>query len=147
MKSIHSSLLALLVVALATVTGCASTDSAMTADKAASHADKATPEMAHLGWSAVEQAVAAGAILVDARGADAFAAGHIAGAINIPYKSTDAATWAKLPADKSTKVITYCGGPACSASLKAAVKCQEMGYTDVAEYKGGFPEWKKLTSK
>ena len=127
--------------ALSLTTGCASTASKTDGD-AAKTAPAAT--IAHIDWAAVEAAMANGAVLVDARGATSFQAGHIAGAVNIPWRSTDAATWGKLPTDKSTKVITYCGGPACSASYKAAKKCIEMGYTDVAEYKGGYPEWKKL---
>lgn len=139
MRTLFLSLAALGALALST--GCASTTSSTgeVAEKAASEV-----KIAHVDWAAVEAAMAQGAVLVDARGATSFGAGHIAGAVNIPARSTDAATWGKLPADKSTKVITYCGGPACSASYKAAKKCIEMGYTDVAEYKGGYPEWKKL---
>lgn len=135
-------------VALSALTlgaACGSTNTA--ADKAdqnatSTKADEAT-DIAHLTWAEVEAAMANGAILVDARGADSYTAGHIAGAVNIPAGSDDPTAWGKLPSDKNVKVITYCGGPSCSASLKAAKKCKEMGYSDVAEYKGGYPEWKK----
>jgi len=143
MKKLVVSLAALAAIAL--VAGCSSTATS-TAAKADSAASKKADSdgIAHVDWAAVESAMANGAILVDARGAESFASGHIAGAVNIPSRSTDAGTWGKLPADKNTKIITYCGGPACSASYKAAKKCKEMGYTDVAEYKGGYPEWKKM---
>ncbi len=129
----------------AILVGCSSSTTHTSPDSAATKSDSADT-IRHLDWPAVEAAVAQGAILVDARRAESFQAGHIAGAINIPVKSTDAAVWGKLPADKNTPVITYCGGPACSLSMRAAKKCQELGFTDVAEYKGGYPQWKTLTA-
>ena len=120
-------------VALVFASGCASTpETTATADS----------KIAHHSWAEVEAAMASGAVLVDARGPDSFAKGHIAGAVNIPYKAEAGdKAWANLPADKNTPVITYCGGPKCSASLKCAEKVVAMGYTKVGEYKGGYPEW------
>jgi hypothetical protein len=47
------------------------------------------------------------AIIVDVRSADAYAAGHVEGAINIPlgYFETDIAT---IPLEKDQWIITYC---------------------------------------
>lgn len=121
-------------------TGCSSApakgDSALEGESA--HGESALPTYA---WVDVDAAMKTGAVLVDARGADQFAQGHIEGAINVP--AGDEAAFASLPADKGTKLIFYCGGPACNASTKAAHKAASLGYSNVGEYKGGYPEWSK----
>lgn len=98
--------------------------------------EDAYPAMA---WTDVEAAVKAGATLIDARSAEQYAAGHITGAINVP--TGDDAALARLPAAKTTQLIFYCGGPACSARTNCAAKVQALGYTKLAQYKGGYPEW------
>lgn len=105
---------------------------------------EATDRPAHEGvtmmsWDEVASAMASGAVLVDARGSEGYAKGHIEGAVNVPYK--DEGAYASLPEDKSTALIFYCGGPACSASTKGATTALSQGYTNVAEYRGGYPEW------
>lgn len=42
--------------------------------------------------------------------------------------------------DKSVDVVTYCSGPGCSASQKAAELLTEKGYR-VNVYPGGIKEW------
>ncbi len=102
--------------------------------------DRAAPEgIELLDWPAVEAAMTAGAVLVDSRSAKGFEKGHVAGAVNVPYK--DEAAHSALPEDKATALIFYCSGPVCSASTKGAEKAQGMGYTNVKEYRGGYPDW------
>lgn len=66
--------------------------------------------------------------------------GHIEGSLNIPFEELDQ----KLPeleAQKdSTLFVMYCANPACTASLEAAKKMQELGFNVVA-YEGGSAEW------
>ena len=100
------------------------------------------PAFDHMSWQEVEASMAKGAVLVDARGAESYAKGHIEGAINVP--SGDDAALSKLPEDTSTQLIFYCGGPSCSASTRCAEKARTKGYTRIAEYKGGYPEWLQL---
>lgn len=111
----------------------------------ASAAPPATPgagEEAYpaMSWAEIETAVKAGATLVDARSPEQYAAGHIPGAINVP--TGDDAALTRLPADKTAQLIFYCGGPACSARTNCAVKVQALGYAKLAQYKGGYPEWR-----
>jgi rhodanese-related sulfurtransferase len=102
--------------------------------------DRAVPEgIEVLDWAGTEAAMSAGAVLVDSRGSKGFESGHIAGAINVPYK--DEAAHSALPEDKATAVIFYCSGPVCSASTKGAEKAQALGYSNVKEYRGGYPDW------
>lgn len=93
-----------------------------------------------LSWAEVEAAVASGAVLVDTRAPEGYAEGHITGAVNGPAQD-EAAFQAVLPESKDTLLIFYCGGPQCSASTKGAQLATALGYTNVAEYKGGYPEW------
>ena len=142
--------------------GCATADSAEKADPAPAaeaapaetavperaptgEAEKpAAPEFAHMTWDQVSAAMAKGATLCDARSKGGFDAGHIKGAVHTPYREENG--MAALPADKASQLIFYCGGPACSASLKAAKVAAGLGYTNIGEYKGGYPEWKKLNA-
>ena len=104
--------------------------------------EEAYPAMA---WPEIEAAVKAGATLVDARSAEQYAAGHIPGAINVP--TGDDAALTRLPADKTAQLVFYCGGPACSARTTCATKVQALGYTKLAQYKGGYPEWRAAQPK
>ncbi len=106
--------------------------------------DGSVTREAHAGievidWTATEAAMQAGGILIDSRSPKGFAKGHIAGAINVPYR--DEAAHSALPEDKATTLVFYCSGPACSASTKGAAKAVELGYSSVKEYRGGFPDW------
>lgn len=63
-----------------------------------------------LGWPAfVRAARAKGAILLDARSADAFAEGHLKGAVNLPFTDfTDAALRAAIGDDPDRPIYIYC---------------------------------------
>lgn len=69
--------------------------------------------------------------------------GIIPTAINISDsefgKNTD-----KLPADKATELIFYCGGLECPLSPSSAAKARKLGYTNVKTYALGHPDWVKL---
>jgi rhodanese-related sulfurtransferase len=81
------------------------------------------------------------AIIVDATSEKDYAIEHIPGAVSIPVgKEKELAP--KLLKDKGQKIITYCGGTACPASTKVAEGLEQMGYTNVNEYKPGKADWK-----
>jgi rhodanese-related sulfurtransferase len=50
----------------------------------------------------------------------------------------------KLPADKSTELIFYCGGLECPLSPNSAAKARKLGYVNVKTYALGHPDWVKL---
>jgi rhodanese-related sulfurtransferase len=83
-----------------------------------------------------------GILVIDARPSRKFDAGHIPGSINIPdtsfAKMTD-----KLPADKGTHLVFYCGGLKCPLSHKSAFKAEKLGYTNISVYAQGEPVWTK----
>lgn len=82
-------------------------------------------------------------LLIDARPGRVAGKGMIPGAINISDGEFDRNV-DKLPADKATPLIFYCGGLDCVLSDKSADKARKLGYTDVKTYPEGYPQWEKL---
>ena|SRR2546421_2395351 len=80
-----------------------------------------------------------GAVLVDVREADEFAAGHAKNAIHLSKGVIELRIEDAVP-DTSTPIICYCGGG--SRSALAADNLKKMGYTNVASMAGGFRDWK-----
>lgn len=81
-------------------------------------------------------------MIIDSRpAARQFDPGHIPGAINIPdtqfEKMID-----RLPADKATRLIFYCGGLDCMLSHNSAFKAEKLGYASIMVYAEGMPDWK-----
>jgi rhodanese-related sulfurtransferase len=82
-----------------------------------------------------------GVLLIDSRpAARRFDIGHIPGAINIPDSQFDKLA-DRLPADKSTLLLFYCGGFDCMLSHNSAFKAEKLGYTNIKVYAAGMPAW------
>lgn len=79
-------------------------------------------------------------IVVDARSPQAFAAGHIPGAISLPHRTMSEVTTAAL--DRTALVVTYCDGIGCNASTKGALNMAKLGFR-VRELIGGLDWWKR----
>jgi len=110
---------------------------------------RALPEIPAIGrpvnieFDAVELYVAAdAALIIDAREPEEYRAGHIPGAISLPYEQviTDPAALESLETG-NRPIIAYCGGGECEVSLSLAHELVALGYERVAVYVGGFPEW------
>lgn len=82
-------------------------------------------------------------MLIDARPKRVFDKGAIPGAVHISDSEFDKHV-DKLPADKATPLIYYCGGLECVLSVKSAEKARKLDYTDVKTFVEGYPEWVKL---
>jgi rhodanese-related sulfurtransferase len=83
-----------------------------------------------------------GIVIIDSRpAARQYDLGHIPGAINIPDSQFDKMV-DKLPADKATLLLFYCGGLECMLSHNSAFKAEKLGYTNIKVYPAGSPEWK-----
>lgn len=62
-----------------------------------------------LGWADfARKAKEKGVILLDARSADAFAAGHIEGAVNLPFTDFTPESLAEVIGDKNRPILIYC---------------------------------------
>lgn len=83
-------------------------------------------------------------VIVDSRAAEQYRGGHIPRAISLPIDEKMAG---RLPKDKGTLVVFYCGGEKCPLSTTAAEKAVEMGYKKVAVYKGGWSGWARTASR
>ena len=79
--------------------------------------------------------------LIDVNGSDSYKAGHIPGAIDFESAKKDLAS--KLPKDKDTLVVAYCGNEQCGAYQAGAKAAKELGYTNVKHYSKGIAGWKK----
>jgi rhodanese-related sulfurtransferase len=90
----------------------------------------------------LKKAIAEGKVaVIDVNGSSSFQNGRVPTAIDFASEKDNLA--AKLPEDKSTLVVAYCGGPACSAYKKAAQQAEELGYTNVKHLSAGISGWKK----
>lgn len=77
-------------------------------------------------------------VLVDTRAKGHYTKSHLPGAINVPETGITEDWLATLPADKL--IVTYCWGPGCNGSTKAAMKIAALG-RPVKEMIGGIEYW------
>ena len=77
-------------------------------------------------------------VLLDVRSPEAFAKGHVDGAVNLPHAQITQARM-RLFAPDSTFVV-YCAGPHCNGANKAAVRLARLG-CPVKEMIGGVTGW------
>ncbi len=90
----------------------------------------------------LKAAIQAGKVtLLDANGTKSWQKGHIPGAID--FKASEDKLASLLPADKSTLVVAYCGGPKCMAYKAAAAAAEKLGYTNVKHLRAGISGWEK----
>jgi len=80
-----------------------------------------------------------GVVVVDTRRPEAYAKGHVPGAINLPYRSITPETTAKL--DRTATYVCYCAGVGCNASTKGALRLASLGFK-VKEMLDGMAGWK-----
>ncbi len=79
-----------------------------------------------------------GFVLLDVRGPEAFARGHVPGALNLPHARIDAAALSAWPA--ATLFVVYCAGPHCNGADRAALRLAELG-RPVKLMLGGIAGW------
>lgn len=76
--------------------------------------------------------------VLDVRPVDEFKAGHLPGAINIPFNELSTRL-AEL--DPSQPIVAYCRGAYCVLSFEAVAALRQRGF-QVRRLEEGFPEWK-----
>ena len=97
-------------------------------------------EFADISLQDVKAAAAAkSAVIIDANSPDSYKAGHVPGALSWSEIKSDLAS--KLPADKNTLIIAYCGNPRCGAYAAAAAAAKKLGYTNVKHMSAGIAGW------
>jgi rhodanese-related sulfurtransferase len=78
---------------------------------------------------------------LDARDAADYNAGHIQGAINIPYHELEKYRDKLNALPRDQVYITYCSS-ACDVSIDMAYAMAKMGFKKVYIFHGGWDEWK-----
>ena len=77
-------------------------------------------------------------VLLDVRGPQLFARGHVPGAINLPHGKIVASALERWPAD--TLFVTYCAGPHCNSAARGALRLARLG-RPVKLMAGGVTGW------
>ena len=79
---------------------------------------------------------------IDSRNADAFKAGHIAGAVNIPFEEKNYVLLLdefSIPKEKT--LVVYCDGSDCQSSVGLSQVLHDQGFTDIRIFFAGWKEW------
>jgi rhodanese-related sulfurtransferase len=80
-----------------------------------------------------------GFVVLDVRGPEAFAAGHVPGAVSLPHGRIVERNLAAYAPD--TLFIVYCDGPQCNGADRAAIRLARLG-RPVKKMIGGIVGWK-----
>lgn len=89
----------------------------------------------------VHEALAGGApdfVLLDVRGTEKYASGHVPGAHDLAHGKIVAGKLAQYPAE--TLFVVYCAGPHCNGAARAAVRLARLG-RPVKLMTGGVTGW------
>jgi rhodanese-related sulfurtransferase len=78
-------------------------------------------------------------VIIDVNGSKSYAKGHVPGALD--WETIEANLAAKLPKDKDTLIVAYCGGPKCQAYQQAAKAATKLGYKNVKHMSAGISGW------
>ena len=78
-------------------------------------------------------------VLLDVRGPDAFAAGHVPGARNLPHGRLNERNLASFGED--AVFVVYCNGPHCNGADRAALRLARLD-RPVKKMAGGVEGWR-----
>ena len=78
-------------------------------------------------------------VVIDVNGSESYKSGHVPSALD--YSKISGGISSSLPADKSTLIVAYCGGPSCNAYTRAANEAAKLGYTNVKHLSAGISGW------
>ncbi len=83
-------------------------------------------------------------IFLDVRRARLFAAGHVAGALNLPAEEFTKRFPEFAPMlPRETGIVIYCDSKRCELSRQVADRLGQLGYRSVKIFYHGWEEWKK----
>jgi rhodanese-related sulfurtransferase len=149
MRKIHSSLVALGLLAAMTLAGAQSPAGIQYATLM-----EAGQQAREVSTDELRKILAdKSATVFDARPFKEYAIGHIPGALNVAakpgvakslYVSDVAEIGRVLEGNKAAPVVLYCNGPFCGKSKRLAAELFDAGYTDVRRYQLGIPVWRAL---
>lgn len=79
-----------------------------------------------------------GLVVIDSRSRESWEQGHLPGAVHLPTAEIAARAPGLVRPDAT--VVTYCWGPGCNGSTRAALAFARLGYR-VKEMIGGYEYW------
>src|SRR5437660_9655164 len=97
-------------------------------------------QIAEVDPSEVKELIGEGVAIVDVRGSEEFATGHLPGAKSVPRGHLESRIEGVVP-DRSSQVILYCASGQRSA-YAARTLSEDMGYEHVRSMTGGITLWK-----
>jgi rhodanese-related sulfurtransferase len=77
-------------------------------------------------------------VLLDVRGTEKYAAGHVPGAVDLAHRKIIGSKMAAYP--EGTLFVVYCAGPHCNGAARAAVRLARLGLP-VKLMTGGVTGW------
>jgi rhodanese-related sulfurtransferase len=77
-------------------------------------------------------------VLLDVRGTEKYAAGHVPGAVDLAHRKIIGSKLEAYPMD--TLFVTYCAGPHCNGAARAAIRLAKLG-RPVKIMTGGITGW------
>jgi rhodanese-related sulfurtransferase len=80
-----------------------------------------------------------GFVVLDVRSPEAYAAGHVPGAVNLPHRRINERNLAAYPA--GTLFVVYCSGPHCNGADRGALAVAQLG-RPAKKMIGGIAGWK-----
>jgi len=84
------------------------------------------------------------AIFLDARTANEFVTGHIAGALSLPTENFDAAFSVARPRLATEQaLVLYCDGERCDDSGRLLLRLRSLGYTNAHVLVNGWTLWQR----
>jgi rhodanese-related sulfurtransferase/DNA-binding transcriptional ArsR family regulator len=96
-------------------------------------------DMEPLGFEELRARMREGSVvLIDVRPREEYAAGHIAGAVSVPYDEVEQRL-TELPRDR--EIVAYCRGPYC-VFADQAVEALRDRRRRARRLEAGYPEWK-----
>jgi len=81
-------------------------------------------------------------MVFDARPTVDFDAGHLPGAISLPYQDVEFVFQdVMILLTPETPILTYCSGEECDESLQISEFLLEQGFTNIVLFAGGYNAW------
>ena len=78
-------------------------------------------------------------VLLDVRGTDKYAAGHVPGAVDLAHRKIIGSRIDQYP--EGTIFVVYCAGPHCNGAARAAIRLARLG-RPVKLMPGGITGWR-----
>lgn len=77
-------------------------------------------------------------VLLDVRGSEKYAAGHVPGAVDLGHRKIIGSKMAEYP--EGTVFVVYCAGPHCNGAARGAIRLARLG-RPVKLMTGGITGW------